>query len=912
MNNENLALKTELIYFKEDVLKDIKSSSLKLTSRIDDQKDVFSRKIANIETRLEALFNKVVSLANSISIDKTMSEKIETLEKFRTKAQDTLFSYDLNFKAQSKLIKDNSYRIESFINDNIYYNGIIGNTNNCKFNSFHKFIDYVLLNIAQLNTFKDKNLALDFKSYKNKIDNNIEMMKIELENNLNTNTNYTKRTIQESENKTKNILNSLDEKIMQIRLENNKLNTNIEKTLEIITNESNKMKKEIYDNLKEETEEINNMYKFIDNKIEIYHKECLDNYEKLHKLIEGLINMSIKDKNSDSKGTPHGLKSPRVESFLKKYIEGKVGSDEVSYHKNINNNNILSNNLVDINKDENVDINYLILNGKKNINDINNINNLNNLTNNYKNNINIRKARRSFFSASPIILKDYFNNVENKYSNEKFIINNDYSNNNFTRKISSINYEFKNINKIIGKDSYKPELNFVQKDFLLMNIQKNLKNSNFILTPLINSKKDDDRINLIYTHKNINNTFINNNLNMTKNKDIKYSNLNNFKNEKKDKEINKVIIDKNIIKNINNMKNKKIVESKSDKIIFKEMVDSKSEKTIFKEKEKEPKKGIIYHNKEKKLNNYKYIDSLSTDKDNFYNNSTNNATTTKIKNENFENNKKNNSNEEIAINYNNVQLNKNEINKIIIRSLMSGQNSISKLSIINNDNTSNINDDYPNPIANALEIKNISVKNKKEKDEKKENKENKESKEKVIYSYLDDKTSNNNINEQESKKPKKLNNTCNDIIDKDKNKIENNIIAILNYSDHNINSKNKLDKKDENENPLSNKKSRDNNNNLKQSNSHKNIIKFKEKHEFKNKLEIKPNTNKLNINNKNKMEIIAMSQIERSMKHLSGISNNTNKKNNDLISISDKIKSNIASSTFYSNNENIQNKQNKI
>ena len=104
MNNENLALKTELIYFKEDVLKDIKSSALKLTSRIDNQKDDFSRKITNIETRLEALFNKVVSIANSISIDKSMSEKIETLEKFRTKAQDTLFSYDLNFKAQSKLI----------------------------------------------------------------------------------------------------------------------------------------------------------------------------------------------------------------------------------------------------------------------------------------------------------------------------------------------------------------------------------------------------------------------------------------------------------------------------------------------------------------------------------------------------------------------------------------------------------------------------------------------------------------------------------------------------------------------------------------------------------------------------------------------------------------------------------------
>ena len=101
MNNDNLTLKSELIYFKEDVLKDIKSSSLKLISRIDSQKDEFSSKITNLETRLEALFNKVISLSNSITIDKSMSEKIETFEKFKNKAQDTLFSYDLNFKAQS-------------------------------------------------------------------------------------------------------------------------------------------------------------------------------------------------------------------------------------------------------------------------------------------------------------------------------------------------------------------------------------------------------------------------------------------------------------------------------------------------------------------------------------------------------------------------------------------------------------------------------------------------------------------------------------------------------------------------------------------------------------------------------------------------------------------------------------------
>ena len=39
MNNETLSLKSELIYFKEDVLKDIKSTANNITSKFDSQKE---------------------------------------------------------------------------------------------------------------------------------------------------------------------------------------------------------------------------------------------------------------------------------------------------------------------------------------------------------------------------------------------------------------------------------------------------------------------------------------------------------------------------------------------------------------------------------------------------------------------------------------------------------------------------------------------------------------------------------------------------------------------------------------------------------------------------------------------------------------------------------------------------------
>ena len=80
---------------------------------------------------------------------------------------------------------------------------------------------------------------------------------------------------------------------------------------------------------------------------------------------------------------------------------------------------------------------------------------------------------------------------------------------------------------------------------------------------------------------------------------------------------------------------------------------------------------------------------------------------------------------------------------------MSGKNSISKLSIINDDsdnyNNINLNDDYPYSIAKVFEIKNISsAKIKKVKNENKENREYKEYKEK--------KENNDNKDNKEKKK----------------------------------------------------------------------------------------------------------------------------------------------------------------
>ena len=509
MNNDNISIKNELIYFKEDILKDFKSAISKLNSKYDSEKDIFSSKIEHLESKLDTLFSKVINLSNSLPSNSAISEKVESLEKFRAKTENTLLLYESKFNYQSKLLKDESYKIDSFINENFYYNGIIGPTPNCKFNNFHKFIDYIISNISTLNIFKEKTLNLDYKGYKNKINNSIEMIKLNLENTFSSNNNYTKKSIEECEERIKSILDEYDEKLIGIRLESNKYMLDLNKNIEILLKESKEMKKEI--------EELNNIDKYFNNRLEAYHSECLERYNNIKKSIEDIENRLNKKKEMTVINRPIIRKGSKIQSFLKSYIEGKMDVEEVIHHKN---NNNLSD-LVEINKNEN-----------------------------HYNIIDFNKKKELIFSTPP--LTDYFN-TEKNYGNK-----NDKNNNHYDYNLK--NYEFKNIHKILNKINDKPFSEFNRGKHQSQNKKNISKNNNLIFSSLPNFHNEDlsnSKINFykdILKNKNNNTNYIH--------KINKYTSKDNKNENKKEDEDNKIIdskSDKILSKDIKNEKKFKII-----------------------------------------------------------------------------------------------------------------------------------------------------------------------------------------------------------------------------------------------------------------------------------------------------------------------------------------------------------------
>ena len=423
MNIEDKSLKNELLYFKEEILKDMRFELSKFTTKIDNQRDSFNQIISSLELKFSAISDKFIILSNSISEDKALKEKIKELNTFQNKTKDTLSFHDSKFKYQSKMIIDAMNRIDHFINESILYNDVIGPTPNCKFQNFHNFIDYIITNITQLNNFKEKTASNDIKSYKSKMDTALETLRTQIFNTSKGNNNYAKKLVEKEEEKINGMFNLYDEKITGLRMENSKYISNIKMNFENMQKEWEKitsMKKEIHEKIEKERNDVNKMNKYFESKLEEYHMVYLEQNQNLSKSIEELFNQikSIKHRmkelnintnsanifikenkgevkmenkqenqqeskekiNEEIKGGINinteekkeletSDKKVGTESMLKKYMDGKMNYEQISHFKvqkklksfeDKNPKNLKISYINDIsNKSQNIKMNYL-------------------------------------------------------------------------------------------------------------------------------------------------------------------------------------------------------------------------------------------------------------------------------------------------------------------------------------------------------------------------------------------------------------------------------------------------------------------------------------------------------------------------------------------------------------------------
>ena len=398
-------LKIDLIHFKEDILRDVRLIKLSLTEKYSILEEKLKEKINKFDLTIKSFEQKILELSKLITTDKAIKEKVEALNLFKEESNDSIFKQRAKLNEFDNRMTKEINRINDILVDSVLYTGIIGG--NCKFKTFHDFMDFVLKEISEFNILKDKK-GMDLQPFKKKIEQTIDSFRLQI-NNI-----YTKEminnAINRSEENFQNSLKLVDEKIRNIKVENFSTNRNYSNKIEELNSKINILQKSQNNNgynseISLIKKEINKIYEILRDvfsapeiKKEIGKKKEV--YSGVRQYINGVLNANqlssmknfsyaksnsnnceVSEKHNSAKITP--FPSPERIKHKNSFERKKLFINEDCHN---NSEKVLDNQLLNSNKIKNSKDNVFIsqneyLFNKNNSNEIDENNNMENLIN---------------------------------------------------------------------------------------------------------------------------------------------------------------------------------------------------------------------------------------------------------------------------------------------------------------------------------------------------------------------------------------------------------------------------------------------------------------------------------------------------------------------------------------------------
>ena len=164
-------IKQDILYFKNDILKDMRILEEKVNLKLTEQNMMNTEQFDAYEEKLEQLSDQI-SIINSLSVNNSnMIEKFKNYEIFKSRIEDKIINLNVKMSSIQKEYKTLFNNNEQLINDNLKYPGIIGK--NSKFKNFRNFIDHILKNFQEFNDFKNDIKNLNFNSFKKKVNTSL-------------------------------------------------------------------------------------------------------------------------------------------------------------------------------------------------------------------------------------------------------------------------------------------------------------------------------------------------------------------------------------------------------------------------------------------------------------------------------------------------------------------------------------------------------------------------------------------------------------------------------------------------------------------------------------------------------------------------------------------------------------------
>ena len=218
-NNNLNQFKTELLYFKDELLKDFKIIESNIEDKYTYTINELKQKLNLYENNFSIINQKFLDLTNLLSKNNEIKENIDKLNQFKEKINDKVLNHEIKSNLIDTELHNSIIKYDKLFADSVIYPGIIGKT--CKYKTFHDLIDYILVQISEFNSFKDKSI-LDLKSYKTKLETLIQSFKIQIDNICLTLTEFSTQKVNDCENRMKSRFDKYDDELNEIKIQNNK------------------------------------------------------------------------------------------------------------------------------------------------------------------------------------------------------------------------------------------------------------------------------------------------------------------------------------------------------------------------------------------------------------------------------------------------------------------------------------------------------------------------------------------------------------------------------------------------------------------------------------------------------------------------------------------------------------------
>ena len=216
------------IDLKDELLQNIKDIEMKLINMLNLKEIKIDDEITNLNKRINDSIEKTNITIENYSSQKIDHEKIIDLEIFKKKVDDMLIAHEIRINNNIQRLSQIQSKYDKAIVDNLFLPGYIGPS--CQFKNLGEYLNYNITEISKLRAEKDL-IKKDTKDYKTKIDSMVKQMIVLNDTSIERCTEYIDNKVKDVESIIDAKIFDFTDKINEIKILFNNLETQIDKQI---------------------------------------------------------------------------------------------------------------------------------------------------------------------------------------------------------------------------------------------------------------------------------------------------------------------------------------------------------------------------------------------------------------------------------------------------------------------------------------------------------------------------------------------------------------------------------------------------------------------------------------------------------------------------------------------------------